>query len=193
VNRHARSGSLSAMTRTLQAPPSALAPDRPITVRIARWSATHPWRAIAMWLVFVTASIAIGQAAGLHEVSNRDLAIGQSGRADQMLHDAGLAEPAIENVLITARSGALDPSTARVTAAGVTNQMRALPEVAGVAAPVPSHDGRAVLVKVTLRGDPEKAGEHVGALLTATAAVARAHPTVRVEEVGSASMDQAVK
>jgi RND superfamily putative drug exporter len=26
---------------------------RPTTVRIARWSATHPWRAMLGWLVFV--------------------------------------------------------------------------------------------------------------------------------------------
>src|SRR5258707_882746 len=26
---------------------------KPVTVRIARWSAEHPWRAIALWVVFV--------------------------------------------------------------------------------------------------------------------------------------------
>ena len=25
---------------------------RPVTVRVARWSAVHPWRAIALWLAF---------------------------------------------------------------------------------------------------------------------------------------------
>ena len=28
---------------------------RPSTVRVARWSAEHPWRAIAAWVIFVTA------------------------------------------------------------------------------------------------------------------------------------------
>jgi len=32
---------------------------RPVTVRVARWSATHPWRAIALWLVFVVSCIAV--------------------------------------------------------------------------------------------------------------------------------------
>ena len=32
---------------------------RPMTVRMARWSALHPWRAMALWTVFVISCIAI--------------------------------------------------------------------------------------------------------------------------------------
>jgi putative drug exporter of the RND superfamily len=183
------------MTRTISAAPANpldTEPPRPVTVRIARWSATHPWRAIAMWLVFVTASIAIGQASGLHSLTELDTAVGQSGRAARLLHDAGLVQPETENVLITPRAGHLDAAEARVAAASVQQRLRSLPEVAGVAAPVLSPDGAAVLLKATMRGDPDKASDHVGPLLAATAAVGRAHPALRVEQVGGASLDKAV-
>src|SRR6266542_1985710 len=45
---------------------------RTASVRAARWSATHPWRAIAMWLVFVAACFTIGQAAGTHRATDLD-------------------------------------------------------------------------------------------------------------------------
>ena len=55
---------------------------RPVTVRLARWSAEHPWRAIAMWVVFVAVCFVGGNAAGLNEATARDQAIGEAGRAD---------------------------------------------------------------------------------------------------------------
>ena len=53
-----------------KAPPCPNTPRnraRPVTVRVARWSATHPWRAIALWLVFVAACVAVGSALGLQQ------------------------------------------------------------------------------------------------------------------------------
>ena len=78
---------------------------RSASVRAARWSATHPWRAIALWLAFVAACFAIGQAAGTHKATNLDQAVGQSGRAAHWLHDSGMDDPAKESILITSRSG----------------------------------------------------------------------------------------
>ena len=50
---------------------------RPVTVRVARWSATHPWRAMAMWVAFVVLCFGIGGAVGLKEASD-DLGIGEA-------------------------------------------------------------------------------------------------------------------
>src|SRR5690348_2430012 len=86
---------------------------RPITVRIARWSAEHPWRAIALWVVFVAVCFVGGNAAGTVEATNRDQAIGESGRADVIVDDGHFDSPATESVLITARSGALDTAAAQ--------------------------------------------------------------------------------
>jgi RND superfamily putative drug exporter len=163
-----------------------------MTVRAARWSATHPWRAIVLWLVFVAGCVLVGQSVGLHQVSTLDTGTGQSNRADHLLHDAGLTSPAAENVLITARSGSLNSAAAHATATDVTARLSRLPEVASVAAPRRSVDGTALLVPVTMAGDPEHAGDHIDPLLTATAAAAADHPTLRVEQVGATSLNQAV-
>ena len=161
---------------------------RPVTVRIGRWSATHPWRAISLWLAFVAGCVLIGQIAGLHSMSNVDATVGQSGRASRLLQGAGLDPADTENVLITARHGSLDTRLARTAAAAVTDRMGGLPEVTAVAAPVTSRDGTAILVGVTLKKETTK----VDNLMSATAAVQRSYPGLRVEEVGDISMNVAV-
>jgi len=173
-----------------------------VTVRVARWSATHPWRAVALWLVFVAACVVVGGAVGSRQATDRDLGVGESGRATTMEYDGGLAMPAVENVLITARSGPLAGIDAGATAstdagvdaavAEVARRFRDLPEVAAVGDPVTAPDGSAVLIPVTMRGDPDTAGDRVAALLAATEAAQRAHPDLRIEQVGRASVDKGI-
>ncbi len=165
---------------------------RPVTVRVARWSATHPWRAIALWLLFVLSCIAIGQASGLKTMSNLDSATGQSGRAAHLAHDAHLSDPATEDVLITARAGRLDPAAARPAVAAVTARLGKLTEVSHVDPPVLAKNGQALMVEATISGDPETASDRVGALLKATGTVQKQFPALRVEQVGGASLNNAV-
>jgi RND superfamily putative drug exporter len=159
---------------------------------MARWSAEHPWRAIALWLVFVAGCIAIGSAAGLKTASDLDTGVGQSGSAARIMHNAGVADPAIEDVLISSRGGALDQTAARAAANAVSARMTALPDVASVAAPVAAKNGSALLVAVTMRGDAETADDRVSTLLHATSDVQRSYPALRVEEVGAASLNKGV-
>jgi RND superfamily putative drug exporter len=159
---------------------------------VARWSAEHPWRAIALWVVFVAVCFVGGNMAGTVEASNSDQAIGESGRADVIVNDGKFDNPATESVLITPLSGTLDRTAADKAAADVAAAMKALPEVAAVSDPLPSHDGGALLVRVTMSGDPETAQERVGKLLDATAGVQKAHPELRVEETGGESIGQAM-
>ncbi|MGI8334899.1 MMPL family transporter [Actinomadura scrupuli] len=153
-------------------------------VRMARWSATHPWRAILIWIVFVAVCVVVGGGAGTQKTTERDLGVGESGRATQILHRSGLDDPAVENVLITARSGKPDPRVA----AEVARRMRALREVAEVGEPAPAPKGTAILVPVVMRGDPDTAKERVAPLLKETAAIQRAHSDLRIEQVGAASV-----
>jgi RND superfamily putative drug exporter len=166
---------------------STAAERRPVTVRLARWSATHPWRAIALWLVFVTSCVAIGSVSGLRTVSDIDSLTGQSKQAAQWLHDAGLESPDTENVLVTAPAGQLDTAAARQALAQTAQRMRELPQVARVGSPVASADRSAMTLQVTLKHDAD-----AKPLLDATAVVQKLHPDLRVEEVGSVSMDDAV-
>jgi putative drug exporter of the RND superfamily len=157
------------------------------TVRIARWSATHPWRAVALWLVFVAGCIALGTAAGLHEQGDLDGTVGQSGRAAHWVHDAGLDEPDTEDVLVTARQGVLDRPVGRQAATAIRTSLAALPQVTKVATPVTAKHGAAVLVEATLAKDAD-----VAPLLAATKQIQYAFPALRVEEVGAVSLDDAV-
>jgi RND superfamily putative drug exporter len=163
-------------------------PRRPATVRMARWSATHPWRAISLWLVFVVAGIAIGGLAGTKEVSDRDLGVGQSGQAFGTIQDAKLGAPDSEDLLISARSGRLSLPAARRAASQVRQRLAALPVVSEVTAPVAAKNGQALLVAATLKPDTDSATS----LQAATAAVQRGHPELRVEEVGDLSLGDAV-
>ncbi|MGI5236669.1 MMPL family transporter [Dactylosporangium sp. CA-139066] len=165
---------------------------RPITVRVARWSAEHPWRAIALWVVFVAVCFIGGNAAGTVEATNRDQAIGESGRADVIVSDGHFENPAVESVLITARSGALNADAAGAAAADVAAAMKALPDVESVADPLPSHDKTALLVRVTLKGDPDTAQDRIAPLQAATAGVQAKHPNLRVEETGGPSISKAM-
>jgi len=165
---------------------------RPVTVRVARWSAEHPWRAIALWVVFVAVCFVGGSMAGTVEATNSDQAIGESGRADVIASDGHFDSPATESILITAPAGALDMTAARAAAADVTTAMKALPEVAAVSDPLPSHDSSALLVRVTMSGDPDTANDRLVPLEQATAGVQRRHPGLRVEETGGESIEKAM-
>src|ERR1700754_2952063 len=106
---------------------------RPVTVRVARWSAEHPWRAIALWVIFVAVCFAGGSAAGTREAAAQDAAIGESGQAYVMIDEGKFAdEPAKDNVLITARSGALDYAAAEKAAADAAAKLRTVPGVQAV-------------------------------------------------------------
>jgi RND superfamily putative drug exporter len=165
---------------------------RPLTVRLARWSATHPWRAIAGWVVFVALCFALGNAVGLHPTTDADEAIGEAGRAGLIADQAKFHDQATENVLITARSGALDTAAATSAADDAIARMRARSDVTKVDGPVPAKNGQALLVTVTMAGDADTASDRVQPLREVTAAVAGDHQTVRVEETGGPSIDKAL-
>src|SRR3954451_17018949 len=166
---------------------------RPVTVRMARWSAEHPWRAIALWVVFVAVCFVGGNAAGTREATAQDDAIGESGQAYVMIENGKCGdEPAVDNVLITPLSGKLDLPSAQQAAADAAAKLRAVTGVASVGEPIPARDGAAALVPITMSGDPDTASDRVGPLRAATASVQAAHPSLRVEEVGGPSINKAL-
>ncbi|WP_216843971.1 MMPL family transporter [Phytoactinopolyspora alkaliphila] len=162
-----------------------------MTVRIARWSATHPWRAIGAWFTFMVLCVGALSLAGIQQASDVELGVGEAGRADQIVAGSDLEPSITENVLITAESGLLDPATARAAAADVAARMSALPDVAGVDEAIPSGDGESVLVPVTVAGDAETADERVGALLGVTESIDEQYPDLTIEQAGEASISEA--
>ncbi len=165
------------------------------TLRVARWSATHPWRALLVWLVFVAAAVATGSVIETQATTDADYRLGESGRADQIISDAGLSQPDTENVLITGTGG--DKLGAHVTAeakAAAAEVRRGMADVDGVTTagqPVWSADRSALLVPVTLTRDEDRLPE-AGSLEKVTAAVQQDHRTLSVSESGSLSLDDAI-
>lgn len=159
-----------------------------LPTRAARWSATHPWRAIGAWLLFVAIAVVLAATVSTRDTTDADYRLGESGRAATLLERAGLDEPASENVLITARVGRLDDASARAAAADVAARFAELDDVAGVGDPVTSEDGQALLVPIELTTDEADAEP----LLAATAAVQEAHPALVVAEAGDVTIEKEI-
>jgi RND superfamily putative drug exporter len=163
-----------------------------LTVRVARWSAEHPWRAIGAWLLFVAICVGAGNFAGTRSADFDDNPTGELATYQSIVDEAGFQRPSTENVLITARSGNLDSGRAMAAANDVRAGMSALSGVGTVSEPVPSPKGTAVLVNVELKGERKSADERVQPLLDTTASIQQKYPDLRVEEVGGASLDKAL-
>ncbi|MFI7383988.1 MMPL family transporter [Streptomyces sp. NPDC049813] len=163
-------------------------------VRMARWSAGHPWRAISGWFLFVVLCLGAGIAVGGTAATSADFGVGEAGRGEAIARDGGLEQRPVERVLIEHRDGRapLDRAAAGAAARDVSARMRALPEVRSVAAPVWSKDGTAVRVDVTMKGTELDGKKHVDPLRARTAAVQKAHPGLRVEETGGPTISQGV-
>ncbi|MFF4399820.1 MMPL family transporter [Streptomyces sp. NPDC001480] len=161
---------------------------RNLITRTARWSAVHPWWAMALWTVFVLGALALGSVTGTRSATDSDLAIGQSGREAAIARAGGLQSRAVENILVTSYAGRLDQAAARKAAGEAADALRGAKGVSAVGDPVPAPDGSALLVPVTLSGDPETADARVQPLLDKVAKVRGAHTDVRVELVGAGSI-----
>lgn len=161
---------------------------KPATVRIARWSATHSWTAIGLWIAFVVLCLFLGGAAGTNKISDDESGVRESGRTGKIVASGDFTEKAEENVLITARSGgALDKQTAQKAATDVQRRMKALDGVESVGEPVPAPNGKALLVPVVMKGDTENADTRVQPLLDASAAAEKDNAGLRIEQVGTGS------
>ncbi|AJF63462.1 MMPL family transporter [Streptomyces vietnamensis] len=164
------------------------------TVRMARHSARHPWRALIGWLLFVALCLGAGIALGARPATTEDYRIGEAGRAEALAAEGGLQQKPLERVLIQAASGTgpLDRTEAEAAAREIGARMRQLPEVLSVADPVADARRTALRVDVTMKGAEFDGKQHVDALLAQTAEVQAAHPRLLVEEVGSPSIGKGV-
>ena len=71
---------------------------RNLAARIGVWSAHHRKTAIIGWLLFVVLATVVGGASGMVEMSESEQGTGDSARAQKILDDAGLDQPAGELV-----------------------------------------------------------------------------------------------
>ncbi|MFF7865201.1 MMPL family transporter [Streptomyces qaidamensis] len=167
---------------------------RGLAARAGGWSARHRWAAVGIWVLFVVLAMGLGSAAGRVDVKDSDQLKGETHTAARIIEDAGIDEPASENVLIQAKGGDLKATDAEFRDAvdAVVRAVEGTGRVTEVASPYDtktiSKDGRSALVQFDMRGEPDTAGERVEPVLEAVEGVQQEHESLRIEEIGGASM-----
>jgi RND superfamily putative drug exporter len=145
-------------------------------------------------MLFVVLAMGLGSAAGRVDVEDSDQLKGETHTAARIVEDAGIDEPASETVLIQARDGRMTATDAEFRAAvtAVVDAVQATGEVTGVTSPYEtktiSKDGRSALVQFDMRGESDTAGERIEPVLNAVEKVQKDHESLRIEEIGGASM-----
>jgi RND superfamily putative drug exporter len=157
---------------------------------IGRWSARHPWRALAIWLGFVAACVALGAMTGTQTLPSG--ATGESARGLAVMGQQRLAPLREYAYLHSGTQVSSDPGFAAAVR-GVERRIGAL----GLrATETTSADRHSVLVSATPRqpANPATAGELQTAparIRAALTVVRRAHPTLTVGETGTISASNA--
>ncbi|MFJ7150398.1 MMPL family transporter [Streptomyces sp. NPDC100445] len=172
---------------------------RGLAARAGGWSARHRWAAVGVWVLFVVLAMGLGSAAGRTDVDEGDQLKGETHTAARIIDEAGIKEPASETVLIQSRNGSTGATDAafRAAVADVVETLRGTRGVTDVTSPYDTHtisrDGRSALVRFDLRGDAETAADRIEPALDAVAGVRAHHGSLRIEEIGGASMQKQYK
>lgn len=180
-----------------------MAPTTNLAASAGAWSARHRRAAVIGWLLFVTAAYVVGALIGQRNLTDAQMGNGESGKATALFQQAFPYHTG-EEVLVQAKGSAPAGEAALQGAViDLVGRLQHLSTVADIQTPfaVPgastsptlrSADGRSVLVTFHVAGDSNQAQTNVNGPLAATAATAAAHPTLRVEEFGSASATKAL-
>ena len=169
-----------------------------LTARIGRWSVQHRRKAILGWLAFVAVSLVIGfNLVPQKEIdSNTAAGPGESGQAAEALNDAFPTE-ASEQVLVQSKELKTGTPEFRAAVKDVSQRLEDTRGVDNVVGPYDgdsgqiSRDGHSALVTFELPGDSKATEESVVRSLAAVDAAQRAHPELRIEEAGDASIKKA--
>ncbi|MGW7687916.1 MMPL family transporter [Streptomyces asiaticus] len=170
---------------------------RGIAARAGSWSARHRWAAVGGWVLLVILALAVGSMTGRVDVTDSEQVPGESGRVSKILDEAGIDDAAGETVLIQAKGGGLtanDPAFRKAVDA-VMAGVRDTGQVTALRSPYEtktvSADRRSALVQFEMRGDAEKAADHIQPVLDAVDKAQDGHQDLRIEEFGDASGQKA--
>ena len=162
--------------------------------RVGTWSARHKKTVLVGWLLFVALSLVGGGMISSNKLTKADQFSGESGRAEKTL-ETKFPEAAVasEMLLITTRSGNVDDAATKAAIADIAARVKAVPVVKNVHTPegtngLVSDDGRSALVSFEIKGKPEDANAKIGPVTAAVKQAQQAHPELRVEEFGDASV-----
>jgi RND superfamily putative drug exporter len=154
---------------------------------VARWSAHNPWRAIGLWLALVVVAVAFSALIPTQSTDDADYRTGQSGVADEMIHDAGLASPDTEYVVITG-----DRDAALMAATELRAALAGSDQVQEIATPVWSPDGSTLLTSIALRAPPSDDDPSITDINDAVAAAASQNPALTFGQTGDVTLDESI-
>ncbi len=160
-----------------------------VPLRAARWSASHPWRAIGAWFAFVAVAVALAALIPTKQTTDADYRLGESGRADAMAAAGHFADDQVESILIQSRDGGTPaPDDVATIGQQLRSELAGVHGVTQVADPQWNAGRTAALVDVHVRSSVDDASQ----IQARTAAIARAHAELRVREAGDVSVDTAI-
>jgi uncharacterized membrane protein YdfJ with MMPL/SSD domain len=167
---------------------------RNLAARAGRWSATHRKTAIFGWLGFVVIAFMVGNVVTQKTIHGADDFSGESGRAEQTLHDAGL-RPNDENVLVQSDTLTINDPRFRSAIVQASSELSRAKYVENVQSPIGgnapvSADGHSALIQFEITGDDLEAEDRLDPSKDVVASVQDQHPDLRVEQLGSASTNK---
>ena len=144
-------------------------------------------------VAFVAACIVGGGLAGPVEINDSQEGNGDSAHAQALTEAAGLDPPEQESILVRTRDGSrLADADLEAVSSDAAARLRGLADVSDLQAPERSADGQAALITWSVPGDADGASGRIDATLAATAALQAAHPGLAIDEIGGASVEQAI-
>jgi uncharacterized membrane protein YdfJ with MMPL/SSD domain len=169
-----------------------------LAARAGRWSASHWKTATFGWIALAVAAVVIGGAVGTKQLGGNEGIPGESGRMEAIL-DKEFKSPAGETVLIQSKELTAQSPAFREAVDDVVQAVSALPDVVNVRSPLArggagqiSADGHSAIVRLDIRGDPEKAADKVDPVLDAVADAKAANPGLYVGMFGDASSEKEI-
>jgi uncharacterized membrane protein YdfJ with MMPL/SSD domain len=171
---------------------------RRLTGVVGRWSAGHPWTAIAAWLGTVVVLLVAGHLAGTIQLPSGAQNVGSSGQAEQMI-SRDFPRHAVEDVLFESSSLQITDPAYRAAIGDVLSRIQATGRVTQIQSPLNprfanqiSATRRAALLQFRITGSVGDSATRVVPVLAAVRAAAAAHPLVQIAETGDASISKAV-
>jgi uncharacterized membrane protein YdfJ with MMPL/SSD domain len=165
---------------------------------MGRWSVQHRKAAILGWLAFVLVSLVIGmKVLPQEQIDPKAAGPGESGQAAKAI-DGAYEDKASEQVLVQSTQLTAGDARFKAAVADVTHRLERTEGVDNVVSPYQprvsgqiSADEHSALVTFDLPGDSKVTKTSVEHSQAAVAAAQTAHPELRIEESGDASISQA--
>jgi uncharacterized membrane protein YdfJ with MMPL/SSD domain len=172
--------------------------SRRLTAVVGRWSAGHPWTAIAAWVGAVVVLMVAGHLAGTLQLPSGAQNVGPSGQAEQMI-SRDFPRQAVEDVLFESSSLRVGDPAYQAVIRDVLGRIQATGRVNQIQSPLDprfanqvSATRHAALLQFRISGSVGDSATRVVPVLAAVRAAAAAHPQVSIAETGDASISKAI-